>query len=133
MLNEDPASKTAKHTINEVRAIFKRSFNVSSDKYEIIDQPLSDDFLNLIEIACSIKPEAVISEDEKESDSDEGEVIGEVQPLFIGITFLNKHCYVPDLYSETKELLVKRSVELKFDFLRDFLGWQLLIIDEADF
>lgn len=24
-------------------------------------------------------------------------------------------------------------MELKFDFLRDFCGWQLLIIDESDF
>jgi hypothetical protein len=56
ILNEDPASKTAKHVVDEVRSIFKRCLNVDKDLHEVLDQPLSDDFLNLIEIACSIKP-----------------------------------------------------------------------------
>lgn len=46
--------------------------------------------------------------------------------MFIGITFLNKHCHVPDIYADKKgkqEPLLKRSFELKLDFLRDFLGW----------
>ena len=138
ILNEDTASKTQKHTINEVRSIFKRSLNIDKDMHEVIDQPLSDDFLNLIEIACSIKPQAVISEDEKDSESgSEGEVIGEIPPMFIGITFLNKHCFVPDLYADSKDkenqMLIKRSVELKYEFLRNIFNWQLLIIDEADF
>jgi len=133
-LNEDPASKTAKHIVNEVKAIFKKCLNVEKDLQEVLEQPLSDDFLNLIEIASSIKPRALVSGDEASSAS-EDEVIGEVPPLLIGITFLNKHCYVPDIYSDKgkSEPLVKRSVQLKFDFLRDFLGWQLLVIDENEF
>ena len=102
----------------------------------MLEQPMSDDFLNMIEIACSIQPKAFVSGDEKDSpiEDEEDEVVGEVPPILLGITFLNKHCYVPDIYSEKAgEPLVKRSVELKLDFLKDFLGWQLLVIDEGDF
>lgn len=37
ILNEDPASKTAKHVVNEVRAIFKKCLNVDKDLQEVLD------------------------------------------------------------------------------------------------
>jgi len=40
----------------------------------------------------------------------------------IGITFLNKHCYVPCLAGET-EPLIRRSVELKLEILTEIFGW----------
>ena len=67
ILNDDPASKTGKHTINEVRSIFKRCLNIDKDMHEMVDKPLSDDFLNLIEIACSVKPHAANVEPEEEN------------------------------------------------------------------
>jgi hypothetical protein len=139
ILNEDPASKTANHVVDEVRAIIKKLIQVDKDQHEILNQRLSDDFLNLIEISCSISLQAVLSGDEEAGTKSDGdEVIGEVPPMLIGVTFLNKHCFVPDIYGDRNkdgkcEPLVKRSVELKFDFLRDVLGWQLLVIDETDF
>ena len=37
ILNEDPASKTAKHVVNEVRAIFKKCLNVNKDLQEVLE------------------------------------------------------------------------------------------------
>ena len=58
----------------------------------------------MIEIACSISPRAVVSGDEEatssEAEEGEGDVVEQIPPMLIGITFLNKHCYVPDLYAE---------------------------------
>jgi len=44
---------------------------------EFLSDPLSDDFMNLVEVACS-----------------------KADGSLLGVTFLNPHCYVPDLGSE---------------------------------
>ena len=40
---------------------------------------------------------------------------------------------MPDLTSDDGEPLVTRSVELKFDVLKELLGWEILAIDEEEF
>ena len=55
----------------------------------------------------------------------------------IGVSFLNKHCLITDLagnsMADEQEPLIKRSYELKLEILQNFLGWQLLIVDEVEF
>jgi hypothetical protein len=65
---------------------------------EVLQDPLSDDFMNLVEVAASFPD----------------------QSLF-GITFLNPHCYVP--FKQGEEPLLKRSCELKVELLTEILGW----------
>ena len=91
---------------------------------EIVDKPLSDDFMNLIEVACSVKPTSASPEDDSEA-------------ALIGVTFLHKHCLVVDLagssQADEQEPLLKRTFELKLRILQDMLGWQLLVVDEAEY
>jgi len=55
---------------------------------EFLADPLSDDFMNLVEVACS-----------------------KADGSLLGITFLNPYCYVPDLGSDgDSEWVVRRSV-----------------------
>ena len=76
---------------------------------EIASEPLSDDMMNLVDIACR----------------------GSDGSLF-GVLFLNPHCYVPDL-AGGKENYLRRSVELKIQILTEVFGWTLLAVDQADF
>ena len=89
---------------------------------EVVDHPLSDDYMNIIEVACAAKPKGSSSEE---------------QPSMIGVSFLNKHCLITDLagnpLTEDQEPLLKRSYELKLEILQNLLGWQLLIVDEEEF
>ena len=80
--------------------------------------------MNLIEVACSVKPTSASAEDDAST-------------TLLGVTFLNKHCLVVDLAGSSQaaeqEPLLKRTFELKVQILQDMLGWQLLVVDEADF
>ena len=78
-------------------------------KVEILNEPLSDDFMNLVEVAASLPDKTLI-----------------------GITFLHDNCYVPCLAGDPEPLL-RRSVELKLEILTEILGWQLLVIDQKEF
>jgi hypothetical protein len=82
---------------------------IIGSKVEVLNDPLSDDFMNLVEVAASLPDKSLI-----------------------GITFLNKHCYVPCLAGESEPLL-RRSIELKFEILTEIFGWQLLVVDESEF
>ena len=67
IIAEDPASKTNKQAIQEVRSILKHNLPDmfgSGSTVEVVDQPLVDDFMNLIEVACSVKPSSASSEDD---------------------------------------------------------------------
>jgi len=68
-------------------------------KVEVLNDPLSDDFMNLVEVAASLPDKSLI-----------------------GITFLNNHCYVPCLAGESEPLL-RRSIELKLEILTEIFGW----------
>ena len=74
--------------------------------------------MNLIEVACSIKPASASAEDDTSA-------------TLLGVTFLNKHCLVVDLAGSSQaaeqEPLLKRTFELKVQILQDMLGWQLLV------
>ena len=86
----------------------------SESDIEFVKEPLSDDFMNLIEVACSFPN----------------------QEMLFGVSLMNDHCYVPDLSSSSNEVLeplVKRSVELKIQILTELLGWNLIVLDENDF
>jgi len=50
---------------------------LGNQSIEFLSDPLSDDFMNLVEVACS-----------------------KADGSLLGVTFLNPHCYVPDLGSE---------------------------------
>ena len=80
--------------------------------------------MNLIEVACSVKPTSASAEDDAST-------------TLLGVTFLNKHCLVVDLagssQADEQEPLLKRTFELKLQILQDMLGWQLLVLDEAEF
>ena len=73
--------------------------------------------MNLIEVACSVKPTSASAEDDAST-------------TLLGVTFLNKHCLVVDLAGSSQaaeqEPLLKRTFELKVQILQDMLGWQLL-------
>ena len=94
-----------------MRSILKRNLpkmiNTEST-LEIIEQSLADDFMNVIEVACSIRPTTSSSESDSEG-------------TLLGITFLNKHCLVADLAGSTQageqEPLLKRTYELKLEIL----------------
>jgi len=115
LLNKDPATKSTPLLVQQARAIVKKHLPVITgiDDLEVVKDPLSDDFMNLVEVACS-------------NPADE---------TLFGVTFLNPHCYVPDLAAskDDKEPLVKRSVELKLQIMTDMLGWALIVIDQDDF
>ena len=55
--------------------------------------------------------------------------------MAIGVTFHNAHCQVTDLKPIKSEgnTLVKRSVEMKLEILEQVLGWDLLVVDEAEY
>ena len=94
-------------------------FSVQPDVViDVVAEPFADDFLNCIEVACSIR-----------SPEEDG------SNMAIGVTFLNKHCFVTDLKPLKDEgpTLIKRSIELKLEVLQQILGWNLLIIDEAEY
>ena len=124
--SEDPASKTNSAIVSEVRALLRRKLPLiyseeDGANIEVMKDPLTDDFMNVIEVASSIK----------EAESDDKD-----KNLAIGVTFLNKHCFVNDLKpskSEKGPSLLKRSVEIKLEIMEQILGWTLLIIDEAEY
>ena len=56
--------------------------------------------------------------------------------MAIGVTFLNKHCFVNDLKKSKMEegpQLLRRSVELKMEILEQILGWTMLVLDEDEY
>ncbi len=65
---------------------------------EVLQDPLSDDFMNLVEVVASLPDKSLF-----------------------GVTFLNPHCYVP--FKQGEEPLLKRSCELKVELLTEILGW----------
>lgn len=74
----------------QVRKLLKQNLPQipGSKSIEFLPDPLSDDFMNLVEVVCS---------------HNDGSLLG--------VTFLNSHCYVPDLGSEKdQEKVVRRSV-----------------------
>ena len=71
---------------------------------EVLNESLSDDFMNLVEISASLPDKTLF-----------------------GVTFLNPSCFVPCLSGG--EPLIRRSVELKIEILTEIFGWQLLVID----
>ncbi len=57
----------------QVRKIIKENLHKYLDEdVEVLNDPLSDDFMNLVEVAASLP-----------------------QGTLFGITFLNQHCYLP--------------------------------------
>ena len=99
---EDPSTKSNITAVQEIVKIVKKA-NMFSE----VNQNISDDVINLIEVACKEKDE-----------------------LF-GILLMNKHCYIQSMIDN--EPLLKRSVELKHDILQQLFGWTLLIIDQQEF
>jgi len=74
----------------QVRKLLKQNLPqiLGSKSIEFLPDPLSDDFMNLVEVVCS-----------------------QTDGSLLGVTFLNPHCYVPDLGSEKdQEKVVRRSV-----------------------
>lgn len=56
--------------------------------------------------------------------------------MAIGVTFLNKHCFVNDLKPSKVEKgpqLLKRSIELKMEVQEQILGWTMLVLDESEY
>jgi len=107
IVSEDPASKSNTAAVQEVRAFLRKNltemFSEQKDvEVEVIQEPFVDDFLNSMEVACSIR-----------SPTEDG------PNMAIGVTFLNKHCFVTDLKPLKDEgpSLVKRSIELKLEIL----------------
>ena len=128
------ASKTNSAIVSEVRATLRKKLPEIFEKQmagdakeeeekiavEVLPEPLIDDFLNVMEIACTVK---------YDSDADKN--------MAIGVTFLNNHCFVNDLKPSKLEKgvpsLLKRSVELKLEILEEILGWNILVIDQAEY
>ena len=70
---------------------------VLSAKFEV-DSKFCDELLNMMEIVCKIDDE------------------------ILGVSLLNKHCYVPSL-SDPEEQVVKRSIEVRNQILEELFGW----------
>ena len=81
-----------------------------------VNAHLSDDFMNLVEVAAAAAP----STDDLH--------------LF-GLLLMNRHCYLATPFADPSEdsQQLRRSVELKQDILSGLFGWQLLVLDEADY
>lgn len=90
IISSDIATKSNQLLVKQARAIVRRRIPeiTGRDDFEMLQDSLSDDLMNLIEIACS-SPDGVL----------------------FGVKFLNRHCYVPDL-SDDEQPLIRRSVEL---------------------
>ena len=43
---------------------------------------------------------------------------------------MNKHCYIQSV--NDKDIILKRSVELKHEILETLFGWKLHLIDEDE-
>lgn len=109
LVNKEPASKSNPMAVMQARKIIKNNLpKIVKSEVEVLKDPLSDDFMNLVEVAASLPD----------------------QTLF-GITFLNPHCFLPS--KEGEEPLLRRSVEVKIEILTEVLGWQLLVIDQNEF
>ena len=80
-----------------------------------VNAHLSDDFMNLVEVAAA-------------------QSAGSDLHLF-GILLMNRHCYLATPFADPSDdsQLLRRSVELKQDILSSLFGWQLLVLDEADY
>lgn len=104
---EDPASKSNSAAAGEIRTFLRRHLKemfseIEDVEVEIINEPFVDDFMNTIEVACAVK-----------CPREDG------PNMAIGVTLLNKHCYVTDLKPLKDEgpTLVKRTVEIKLEVL----------------
>ena len=97
--------KTTKSTVDTVHQILQNLLDGLS-----ISKNSSDTLLNVLELTLAT------------TDS-------EAPP--IGVQILNKSCYIPPIIDSEPQ--VRRSVEMKQHILEDLFGWQLLILDEAEF
>ena len=91
LINEDPATKSSPAAVTEIMSTLKRG-----GAYKEVKANLSDDFMNLIDVACALPGST------------------EEEPILLGVTLMNKHCY---LRTPLGEQVVKRSVELKLEIL----------------
>jgi len=108
-INEDPATKSSEQAVADLQRIIK-----STKLFTEVNAHLSDDFMNLIDVAAARTSGGADSLD-----------------LF-GLLLMNRHCYLATPFAEDAQLL-RRTVELKQDILSTLFGWSLLVLDEADF
>ena len=80
-----------------------------------VNAHLSDDFMNLVEVAAA-------------------QTAGSDLNLF-GILLMNRHCYLVTPFADhcDDSQILRRTVELKQDILSSLFGWQLLVLDQADY
>ncbi|CDW77722.1 UNKNOWN [Stylonychia lemnae] len=106
-INEDPATKVNQQLSNDLFRIIKKS-NI----FKEVTQNLSDDLMNLINIACVPQ-----------------QALGEEQQL-VGIILINKNSFISTIIDD--QPIIRRTVDLKQDILVDLFGWNLMFIDESD-
>ena len=127
ILSDDPASKSNSAAVQEIRGFLRKNLvtNASENSsltVELEPAVFNDEFLNSIEVALSVRQQS-------QDSTEEG-----LRSKAIGITLLNKHCFIADLKPLKGEPhLLRRSHELKLEILQEVLGWQLLVIDEQEY
>jgi len=82
-----------------------------------VNAHLSDDFMNLVEVAAAAPS------------------TGSEDLHLFGLLLMNRHCYLATPFADPSDdsQQLRRSVELKQDILSSLFGWQLLVLDEADY
>ena len=56
--------------------------------------------------------------------------------MALGVTFLNKHCFVNDMKKtrlDSGATLLSRSHEIRLEVLQSVMGWNLVVIDLAEY
>lgn len=81
---------------------------------EILNDSLSDDFMNLVEVAIKLN-----SEDSTATTEDDKQILA--------VTFMNQHCYVPCIAGDQPK--IRPSVQLKIKQLESMKGWKVIIVD----
>lgn len=139
---EHHASKTNSAIVSEVRGFLRKNlpsmFESKKVSVEVLDEPLIDDFMNVIEVMCAVRRDEETNElEQAEAQVESGDdAQGGNRSLALGVTFLNDHCFVNDLKQTKLEKgpeLLKRSVELKLEILERALGYTLLVVDEREY